>query len=286
MRAERGVGPRLTQAHAPLTQAIDVLNEFGERESIEIPCERALTVYVDRRELVTLMTLGAHPELLVLGYLLNQRLISAAEEIESITVDWEVGAAAVKTHRGIAEIEARTARRVVTTGCGQGSVFGELLAEIDSIRLPGATLDQARLYEILQAMRQQESTYKSAGSVHGCALFCGGKLSFFVEDVGRHNAVDTIAGWMGLQGAAVRGDPEKVFYTTGRLTSEMVIKAAQMGVPIVISRSGITQMGLDVARRLELCAIGRATNRRFICYSAPQRLRMQPELAGPRLKAA
>jgi FdhD protein len=278
--------PYLSQATAPLTCEVNALNENGVLETVSIPAERALTVYVDKRELVTLMTLGAYPELLVLGFLRNQRLVQAVSEIDSITVDWEVGAAAVKTRRGISDIEAKTAKRVVTTGCGQGSVFGDLMAEVDSISLPDARLEQAQLYGLINAIRLQESTYKSAGSVHGCALFCGEKLLMFIEDVGRHNAIDTIAGWMWMQDAlAMRGD-DKVFYTTGRLTSEMVIKSAQMGVPIVVSRSGITQMGFDVAKRIGLCTIGRATNKRFLCYTHPERLIMQPELARVRLSAA
>ena len=273
--------PHLTQASAPLTERVLAIDEHGQAAEVSIPAERALTVYVDKRELVTLMTLGAHPEWLVLGYLRNQRLIGALAEVESITVDWEVGAASVKTRHGIDRIEERTAQRVVTTGCGQGSVFGDLMADLDSIHLGDATLTQAQLYGLLNAIRLQESTYKSAGSVHGCALFAGERMLIFVEDVGRHNAIDTIAGWMWLQGAATQRGSDKVFYTTGRLTSEMVIKSAQMGVPIVVSRSGITQMGLQVAKRLGLCAIGRAMNKRFICYSAPERLQWQPELAAP-----
>lgn len=283
--------PHLTQARAPLTREVEVTNQHGQRESIFIPAERDLTVYVDKRELVTLMTLGAQPEWLVLGYLLNQRLVKSIDEIESVTVDWDVGAASVKTRHGIDRIEERTSKRVVTTGCGQGSVFGNLMDEIDQIRLPeGAILDQSALYEIVNAIRLKESTYKSAGSVHACALFAGSELRLFVEDVGRHNAVDTIAGWMALDEAAApkpdaalgsippgraapaRGGAVKVFYTTGRLTSEMVIKSAQMGVAIVVSRSGITQMGLEVAQRVGLCAIGRATNKRFLCYANAQRL--------------
>ena len=282
--------PRLTQALAPLTRAIAVVNEHGQTRQLEIPAERPLTVYVDKRELVTLMTLGAHPEWLVLGYLLNQRLIRASTEVESITVDWEVGAAAVKTRQGIADLSEKTAKRVVTTGCGQGSVFGDLMADVDTIALPEATLTQTALYGIVNTIRLHDSVYKAAGSVHGCALFEGDTLLMFVEDVGRHNAIDAIAGWMALQpsdslpGSAqqrsgMRAD-NKVFYTTGRLTSEMVIKSAQMGVPIVISRSGITQMGHAVAQRLNLCAIGRATNKRFLCFSAPQRLVLEAGVAG------
>ncbi len=278
--------PYLTRAQAPLTREVTALNEHGEAVSLSIPAERALTVYVDKRELVTLMTLGGHPELLVLGFLRNQRLVQSIEEIESITVDWDVGAAAVKTREGITNIEERTAKRVVTTGCGQGSVFGDMMDEVDQIKLPEARITQAQLYGIVNAIRLQESTYKSAGSVHGCALFRGEEMLLFVEDVGRHNAIDTIAGWMWLQDPALMSGADKVFYTTGRLTSEMVIKSAQMGVPIVVSRSGITQMGHAVAERVGLCAIGRATGRHFYCYTATQRLALQPELAGPRLRAA
>ena len=279
--------PLLTEARAPLTREIAVVNEHGEHEAVSIPAERDLTVYVDRRELVTLMTLGARPEWLVLGYLRNQRLVTAIDEVESITVDWETNAAAVKTRAGIERIEERTARRVVTTGCGQGSVFGGLMDEIDSIRLPATVITQAQLYTIVNAIRLQESTYKSAGSVHGCALFRGEEMLLFVEDVGRHNAIDTIAGWMWMNMAPTLAADATglVFYTTGRLTSEMVIKAAQMGVAVVVSRSGITQMGHQIAERLGLCTIGRATNRRFLCYTGQQRLALQPELAGPKLRA-
>lgn len=275
--------PYLTQAQAPLTSEIEAVNEYGELQKVSIPAERALTVYVDKRELVTLMTLGANPELLVLGYLRNQRLVREVADIESITVDWEVGAAAVKTRHGIEDIEAKTAQRVVTTGCGQGSVFGGLMDEVDSIRLPaGAFITQSQLYGLVNTIRLKETTYKSAGSVHACALFSTASgeadMLLFVEDVGRHNAIDTIAGWMWMQPDLSMNDASHVFYTTGRLTSEMVIKSAQMGVPVVVSRSGITQMGHQVAQSVGLCAIGRATNKRFLCYTHPQRLKLQPGL--------
>jgi FdhD protein len=274
--------PFLTEARAPLTREIETVNEHGDRGTISIPAERPLTVYVDKRELVTLMTLGERPEWLVLGYLRNQRLVRSIDEIESVTVDWDVGSAAVKTRSGIDHIEERTSKRVVTTGCGQGSVFGGLMDEIEAVALPQATITQQQLYGILNAIRLQETTYKSAGSVHGCALFRGEEMLLLVEDVGRHNAIDTIAGWMWLQDLSVQGG-DKVFYTTGRLTSEMVIKSAQLGVPIVVSRSGITQMGHQIAEQVGLCAVGRAHGRHFLCYSAPHRLQLQPELAGPKL---
>ena len=271
--------PLLTQARVLLTQDVSVLDEFGTTRQITIPAEHALTVFVDKRELVTLMTLGALPELLVLGYLRNQRLVDSVADIESITVDWDVAAAAVKTRAGIEQFDAKTARRVVTTGCGQGTVFGDMMGDLDRISLPptndpSARLSQRALYGLLNAVRLQESTYKSAGSVHGCALFRQDELLTFVEDVGRHNAIDTIAGWMWLNGVA-GGD--KIFYTTGRLTSEMVIKSAQMGVPVIVSRSGITQMGHALANQLGLCLFGRATNRHFICYSGFDRFDSEPE---------
>ncbi len=265
----------LTQARAPLTREVQVINEKGEQSFMQIPAERDLTVYVDKRELVTLMTLGAQPELLVLGFLLNQRLVDSVQQIESITVDWDVNSAAVKTYAGIEKIEERTAKKVVTTGCGQGSVFGGLMDEIDQIRLPAARLTQTQLYGITEAIRQQESTYKSAGSVHGCALFKGTQMLMFVEDVGRHNAIDTLAGWIAVQGIQTIAEPTEnepyLFYTTGRLTSEMVIKSAQMGIAIVISRSGITQMGYDIAQQLGLCTMGRAVNKHFVGYTAMAR---------------
>ena len=272
--------PFLTQASAPLTCEVDIVNEYGDQQRMSIPAERALTVYVDKRELVTLMTLGAHPELLVLGYLRNQRLISSPEQIESITVDWDVGAAAVKTRSGIDDIEEKTSRRVVTTGCGQGSVFGGLMDEIDELVLPkDIRITQRQLYSVVNTIRLEESTYKSAGSVHACALFQLGQeepeMLLFIEDVGRHNAIDTIAGWLAMH---VINNQGLVFYTTGRLTSEMVIKSAQMGVPIVVSRSGITQMGHQIAQDVGLCAIGRATNKRFVCYASPERLQLEPGL--------
>jgi FdhD protein len=272
---------RLTTASAPLMHEVDVLDEFGATRRISIPAERALTVFVDNRELVTLMTLGAAPELLVLGYLRNQRLVDSVGDIDSITVDWDVQAAAVKTRAGIERFDEKTAKRVVTTGCGQGTMFGDLMSEVDSLQLPAvdepsARISQSALYGLLNAMRVQESTYKSAGSVHGCALFRQDELLMFVEDVGRHNAIDTIAGWMWLNDMT-GGD--KIFYTTGRLTSEMVIKSAQIGVPIVVSRSGITQMGHQLGVQLGLALFGRAMNKHFICYSGFERFDSQPEPA-------
>jgi len=269
--------PRLTQARGELLREIRILDEYGEQRTIPIPSERPLTVFVDKRELVTLMTLGAIPELLVLGYLLNQRLVERVDQIESITVDWDVAAAGVSTRGGLKDLEARTARRVVTTGCGQGTVYGDMMEQIESLKLPDAALARIRqgtLHRMLETMRQQDSIHRKAGSVHGCALFCGAQMLMFVEDVGRHNAIDTISGWMALHG--VEGG-DKTFYTTGRLTSEMVMKAAQIGVPIIVSRNGVTAMGHDLATRLGMTLFGRAANRHFLCYTGVERFDSEPD---------
>jgi FdhD protein len=269
----------LTRAQVPLTREITVRDEYGAARTLHIPAERPLTIYVDKRELVTLMTLGVAPELLALGYLLNQRLVSHADEVQAISVDWEVHAAAVRTRQGIDT--ARTAQRVVTTGCGQGTVFGEVMGAFDALRLPPpeeSRISQGQLYAMLEGMRHVDSVYHHAGSVHGCALFQGAQLLYFVEDVGRHNAIDTIAGWMAING--VQGG-DKAFYTTGRLTSEMVMKAAQMGVPAIVSRNGLTQMGHELATRLGMALFGRARNRHFICYCGFERFDAQPEPQTP-----
>lgn len=276
--------PRLSQARAPLIHAIEVLDEHGQRRSLNIPAERPLTVYIDKRELVTLMTLGEQPELLVLGYLRNQGLVDAPGAIESITVDWEVGAAAVKTRTGLPGLAERTARRTVTTGCGQGTVFGDQLQAIEARPLPppaaAARLSQRALYAMLAEVRSVDSIYKQAGSVHGCALFAGDAMLCHVEDVGRHNAIDTIAGWLWMQQLERAQLAAPVaFYTTGRLTSEMVMKAALMGVPVVVSRNGVTQMGQALADRLGLCLIGRAKGRHFLVYSGFDRFIPEPEIA-------
>ncbi len=210
--------PELSEARASLTHEVTAVDERARRSAISIPAERPLTVYVDKRELVTLMTLGGAPEALTLGYLRNQRLVRSIDEVVSVQVDWSVDAVAVVTRNGIADVEARTAKKVVTTGCGQGSVFGGLMDEVDQIALPpDARLKQSVVYRIVETIRTQQSIYKQAGSVHGCALFShAGELLYFIEDVGRHNAVDAIAGLTWLDGL---GGADKVFYTTGRLST-------------------------------------------------------------------
>jgi FdhD protein len=270
--------PQLSNATVHLTHEVEVMDERGRISTIAIPAERPLTVYVDKRELVTLMTLGSAPEALIVGYLRNQRLVRSIDEIESVHVDWEVESVAVKTRNGIADIEERTSKKVVTTGCGQGSVFGGLMDEVDTITFAGeARLRQSMLYQIVDTIRTQQSIYKQAGSVHGCGLFSSsGELLYFIEDVGRHNAVDAIAGRMWLDGV---DGADKVFYTTGRLTSEMVIKGAQMGIPLLLSRSGTTQMGRMVAERLGVTLLARCSGKHFLLMTGKERLLFEPQLA-------
>jgi FdhD protein len=264
--------PRLTRARAELTREVGIVDADGQRRTIRIPLERALTIYVDRRELVTLMTLGQHPEWLALGWLLNQRLVGRVDEVESVSVDWEAGAAAVRTRAGAGDFGDKLARRIVTTGCGQGTVFGDPMAAAEALRLPApaaSAIAAATIVAALEVVRALPSVHRDAGSVHGTALLRGAELLFHVEDVGRHNAVDTLAGWMAMHGVA---GADKLIVTTGRLTSEMVLKAAICGVPTVVSRNGITAMGLELAQRLDMTLLGRASGRRFICYCGEARL--------------
>ncbi|MDD5177291.1 MAG: formate dehydrogenase accessory sulfurtransferase FdhD [Sterolibacterium sp.] len=262
--------PRLTYAARPATVTVAAINERGETVPTTIAGEHPLTLYLDKREIVTLMTLGTAPEALVLGYLRNQRLISRIEEIAAVQVDWETDSAAITTHAGSGDIAARMERRTVTSGCGQGTMFGDLMGDIESIILPDeGRLDQATLEIMLDNVRRQESIYKQAGAVHGCALAAGdGEILMFIEDVGRHNAVDAIAGQMWLEGMS-GGD--KIFYTTGRLTSEMVIKTAQMGIPFLVSRSGLTGMGHAIAQKVGLTMIGRAQGNHYLLFTGQHR---------------
>ncbi|HEX7559541.1 MAG TPA: formate dehydrogenase accessory sulfurtransferase FdhD [Usitatibacter sp.] len=269
-----GYKPLLTHHARPATYTVDARDETGALVPTPIAGEHPLTLYVDKRELVTLMTLGAAPEALAIGFLRNQRLVSSIEEIVAVQVDWEVNAVAVTTRHGLVDLEKKTEKRTATTGCGQGTVFGDLMADIESIHLDDAMrFDEATLFGLLNAMRLHESIYKQAGAVHGCALAKGSEVLTFVEDVGRHNAVDAIAGWMWLEGI---DGADKIFYTTGRLTSEMVIKAAQMGVPVLVSRSGLTKMGHEVASQVGITMIGRAVGKHYLLFTGAQRLVKSP----------
>jgi len=261
--------PQLTHAGRPLTFEVEAVNERGERLPTAIAGEHPLILYLDKREIVTLMTLGQAPEALTIGYLRNQRLVGSIEEIAAVQVDWETDSVAVTTRKGVKGLRERLKKRTVTTGCGQGTVFGDLMEEIDSIKLrDDVKLTEETLYGLLDAVRHRETIYKSAGAVHGCALADGAEILYFVEDVGRHNAVDAIAGEMWLD--RVDGS-DKIFYTTGRLTSEMVIKAAQMRIPFLVSRSGLTEMGHAIANQVGITMIGRAVTKHYLLFTGKHR---------------
>ena len=261
--------PQLSNATRPATIEVESFNERGERLATPIAGEHPLTIYVDKREIVTLMTLGQTPEALVIGYLRNQRLVRSLADIHSVQVDWDTEACAVTTLRGLDDLDERMRKRTVTTGCGQGTVFGDLMAELEDIRLPNdIRLNESTYYRLMDNVRRFDTVYKAAGAVHGCALAEGENILMFVEDVGRHNAVDAIAGRMWLD--AIDG-ADKIFYTTGRLTSEMVIKCAQMGIPFLVSRSGLTQMGYAIAQRVGITMIGRATGRHYLLFTGHHR---------------
>ncbi|MEW5890090.1 MAG: formate dehydrogenase accessory sulfurtransferase FdhD [Pseudomonadota bacterium] len=262
--------PELTRAGRAATFEVEAVNEHGERVPTAIAGEHPLTLYLDKREIVTLMTLGAAPEALAIGYLRNQKLVASLSDIAAVQVDWETEAVAVTTRRGTAGLDERMGRRTVTTGCGQGTMFGDLMEDIERMELPeDARLSQDTLYRLLDNVRRYDTIYKQAGAVHGCALAsAGGDILMFVEDVGRHNAVDAIAGQMWLE--ELEG-ADKIFYTTGRLTSEMVIKTAQMGIPFLVSRSGLTQMGYDIARKVGITMLGRCTGKHFLLFTGAHR---------------
>ena len=249
---------------------MEAYNERGEMVPTAIAGEHPLTLYLDKREIVTLMTLGHAPEALALGYLRNQRLVDSVDDIAAVQVDWETESVAITTRKK-KDLKSRLKKKTVTTGCGQGTMFGDLMEEIDSVKLRGdVRLADADLFVLLEKVRRHETIYKQAGAVHGCALATtAGDILMFVEDVGRHNAVDAIAGFMWLE--AIDGS-DKVFYTTGRLTSEMVIKCAQMRIPFLVSRSGLTQMGHAIAQKVGITMLGRASGRHYLAFTGKERL--------------
>ena len=248
--------PVLSDEGLDPTRPVTARDEFGDPRELNIAGECPLTIKVDHAEVVTLMTLGTYPEKLTLGYLRNQRLIDDINEIAEVRVDWDRETVDVFTAHGdgIVDLHEKIAKRTVTSGCGQGTIFSCTLDK----------LYESTIYALLKTINSYNEIYRAAGAVHGCALCEGSRMLYFVEDVGRHNATDTIAGEMWLQDI---GGNDKIFYTTGRLTSEIVMKAAHMGVPILISRSGITHMGLELAQDLGVTLIARAKGRHFLVYN-------------------
>jgi FdhD protein len=273
--------PEMTHAGLAFSMTTVAVDERGERRDIELVGERALTLYVDKMEIVTLMTMGTHPELLTLGYLKNQGFFDNIGDIKVVQVDWATEAVAVVTqhkNKQLAEqLTRQMAQRTVTTGCGQGTVFGKLLEKLQAIKIPRYTIKQSILYGMLDALKNYNEVYKTAGAVHGCALCSGANIDFFIEDVGRHNAVDAIAGYMWLNN--ISGD-NKIFYTTGRLTSEMVIKVSQMGIPVLLSRSGATQMGLEMAKQSGITLISRAKGKHFLVLNGVENIEFDEVLRG------
>ncbi|WP_223296541.1 formate dehydrogenase accessory sulfurtransferase FdhD [Shewanella pealeana] len=258
-----------TSTDVPLTIAVTAINENGEKVDKFIACERPLTVYLNWQPIVTLMTLGARAEALSLGYLKNQGFISDINKLESVIVDWDVNSAAILTSEKIENLDEKLSEKTVTTGCGQGTVYGDFMTGLDDIDLPTPQLKQSMIYSLLKNISAYNETYKNAGAVHGCGLCRQDQIFGFVEDVGRHNAVDTLAGEMWLNQDSGN---DKLFYTTGRLTSEMVIKVAKMGIPVVLSRSGATQMGLELAQKLGITMIARAKGRHFLIYNGAENI--------------
>jgi FdhD protein len=256
--------PRMSDAGLAPTRAVQVRDEYGDSREVHIAGESPLTLFVDDREIVTLMTLGSRPEALAIGYLRTQRFVQSLEEIAAVEVDWERESVRVGTHHGVEGWDEKLKQRTVTTGCGQGTVFSCTIDHLYDRRLPAVSLRQSRIYELLETLSGHNDVYRSAGAVHGCALCGEGRILHFVEDVGRHNAADSIAGLMWLDGI---GGGDKLFYTTGRLTSEIVMKTALMGIPVLLSRSGVTHMGLELARDLGMTMIARAKGRHFLVFN-------------------
>ncbi len=261
--------PRLTDAARPATFEVEAYNERGEMVPTSIAGEHPLTLYLDKREIVTLMTLGHAPEALAIGYLRNQRLVASIHDIAAVQVDWETESVAITTRSKKPPKVSK--KKTVTTGCGQGTMYGDLMEDVGNVRLRNdVRLADSDLFVLLDKVRKHETIYKQAGAVHGCALATtAGEILMFVEDVGRHNAVDAIAGRMWLDGT---DGSDKVFYTTGRLTSEMVIKCAQMRIPFLVSRSGLTHMGHEIAKKVGLTMLGRASGRHYLAFTGKERL--------------
>ena len=259
-----------------LTREVTGLDHSGARVTSRVPVERALTLFLNSQEIVTMMTIGDRPDCLAVGYLLNQNMLRADDTIEAIEVDAELDVVVVRTARRT-DYEEKMRRRVLTSGCAQGTAFGNMMERFEGVMLdPAAELRTSWLYALSRKINTRPSLYLAAGAIHGCVLCEADRPLVYMEDVGRHNAIDKIAGWMHLNGVSPKG---KLFYTTGRLTSEMVIKTVQMHIPIVVSRSGFTAWGVDLARQAGLTLIGRAKGKRFLCVSGEARLRFDADPA-------
>jgi FdhD protein len=258
-----------------LTQRVSGIDQSGAKVEINVPMERPLTLYLNAQEIVTMMTIGDYPEYLALGYLLNQNMLKYDDVVTDVEYDDDLQVVVVRTAHHT-NFEQKLKKRTQTSGCAQGTAFGDLLEAVESVALPLAELRTSWLYQMTQTINTMPSLYLEAGAIHGCVLCKEGEPVCYTEDVGRHNAVDKIAGWM-FQHGVEAGD--KILYTTGRLTSEMVIKTVRMGIPILVSRSGFTAWGVELARQVGLTLVGRTRGKRFIALSGEERIVYDQNLA-------
>lgn len=258
-----------------LTERVTGVNERGERVETSVTVERALTLYLNAQEIVTMMTIGDYPDYLAIGYLLNQNMLQPDDVVTGVDYDEDLAVVVVRTERGT-DYEDKLKKRTQTSGCAQGTTFGDLMEALDGVVLPKTPLRTSWLYRLTNAINTTPSLYLEAGAIHGCVLCREDKPLVYMEDVGRHNAVDKIAGWMFRHGET---GADKIFYTTGRLTSEMVIKTVRMGIPILVSRSGFTAWGVELARKVGVTLIGRARGKRFVALSGEDRIVFDQDLA-------
>jgi FdhD protein len=258
-----------------LLERVTGVDHTGVETIVSVPVERALTLYLNSQEIVTMMTINDYPDFLALGYLLNQNMLKSEDVVTEIDYDDELQVVVVRTERGT-NYEQKLKKRTLTSGCAQGTAFGDLMEALESVSLPSAELRTSWLYQMTKTINTTPSLYLEGGAIHGCVLCVQGNPICYMEDVGRHNAVDKIAGWMFRH----KVDPaDKILYTTGRLTSEMTIKTVRMGIPILVSRSGFTAWGVELARQCGLTLIGRARGKRFTALSGQDRIVFDQNLA-------
>src|SRR5687768_14709400 len=258
-----------------LTEAVAGIDQAGGKTEIRVPVERALTLYLNSQEIVTMMTINDYPEYLALGYLLNQNMLRSGDVVTEVKYDDDLQVVVVYTEQGT-NFEEKLKKKTLTSGCAQGTAFGDLMEAIEGAVLPQAELRTSWLYQMTQAINTAPSLYLEAGAIHGCVLCEKGEPVCYMEDVGRHNAVDKIAGWTWRHNVNVA---DKIMYTTGRLTSEMVIKTVRMGIPILVSRSGFTAWGVELARKANLTLVGRARGKRFVALAGEDRIMFDQDLA-------
>jgi len=257
-----------------LTERVSGVDQSGAPVTTSVTVERALTIYLNAQEIVTAMTIGDYPDYLAIGYLLNQNMLQPDDIVTGVDHDEDLAVAVVRTERQT-DYEEKLKKKVQTSGCAQGTTFGDLMEVIEGAKLPAATLRTSWLYALTHTINTTPSLYLEAGAIHGCVLAREDRALVYMEDVGRHNAVDKIAGWM-FQNRVPAHD--KIFYTTGRLTSEMVIKTVRMGIPILVSRSGFTAWGVELARKAGLTLIGRARGKRFVALAGEDRIVFDQDL--------